>query len=219
MKKVFISGLLAMSLLSTLGLMSYAEEVKPVYGDADGDNKITSADSLYVLRTSVGIEKPADDVKIASDVDNDGNITSADALEILRYSVGLKTDGKTGKTITADNKPGNVPVPKGEPEPTPESVVNSGAPEYGTVVTESQGGWTYIYQHYSEYEKDFYAFYAKYQWENNKWNLTVYNDLRNDKERLNCFFDVTRRYFKEPNRSGQYEGEYIESELYFVYLP
>lgn len=59
------------------------------YGDLDGDDKITSSDSLYVLRASVNLESVNATQKKLSDVDKDGNVTSNDALEILRYSVGL----------------------------------------------------------------------------------------------------------------------------------
>lgn len=56
-------------------------------GDMDGDGKTTSADSLSILRMSVGLEPTKD----GADVDNDGKVTSADSLIVLRYSVGLKS--------------------------------------------------------------------------------------------------------------------------------
>ena len=68
-----------------------------MYGDLDGDGKITSADSLLVLRQSVNLEDFDDVHKALADVDGDGNITSADALEVLRYSVGLPTKGNIGE--------------------------------------------------------------------------------------------------------------------------
>ena len=68
-----------------------------MYGDLDDDGKITSADSLLVLRQSVSLEYFDDVHKALADVDGDGNITSADALEVLRYSVGLSTEGKIGE--------------------------------------------------------------------------------------------------------------------------
>lgn len=59
------------------------------------DGKVTSADSLKVLRASVGLEK-LDDVQMKlADVDGDGKITSADALEILRRSVNLSQNVKS----------------------------------------------------------------------------------------------------------------------------
>ncbi|MBQ5565456.1 MAG: hypothetical protein IIT42_01220, partial [Clostridia bacterium] len=76
------------------------------YGDLDTDGEITSADSLSVLRKSVGLDNGEDhppyyDLVIA-DIDDDEVLTSADALEILRYSVGLSKDSKIGKRIVED---------------------------------------------------------------------------------------------------------------------
>ena len=61
-----------------------------IMGDIDGDGKVTSADSLTVLRASVGLEKVSDELKSIVDIDKDGRITSADSLSILRASVGLE---------------------------------------------------------------------------------------------------------------------------------
>ena len=70
------------------------------FGDLDDDEKITSADSLLILRQSVSLEHFTDSQQFFADVDGDGKITSADALEVLRYSVSLPTTGNIGKTIT-----------------------------------------------------------------------------------------------------------------------
>ena len=67
------------------------------YGEIDDDGEITSADSLMILRQSVGLENFNDAKRALADVDNDGKITSADALEVLRYSVGLQINGNTGE--------------------------------------------------------------------------------------------------------------------------
>lgn len=67
-----------------------------VYGDIDNDGKITSADSLLILRRSVGLEDFTLVQEEISDVDNDNSITSADALEVLRYSVSLPTNTNIG---------------------------------------------------------------------------------------------------------------------------
>lgn len=81
------------------------------YGDYDGDRQITSADSLEVLRISVGLygfptEMPENIIKmykylclVAADVDGDRQVTSADSLELLRFSVGLSKNEKAGKPI------------------------------------------------------------------------------------------------------------------------
>ena len=61
----------------------------PIMGDVDSDGKVTTADSLLVLRNSVGLHE-LDDIKlIAADVDSDGIVTSSDSLFILRYCVGF----------------------------------------------------------------------------------------------------------------------------------
>ena len=67
------------------------------YSDLDNDGKITSADSLLILRASVKLEN-FDEVKTKlADVDGNCNVSSADALEVLRASVGLPTKGNIGE--------------------------------------------------------------------------------------------------------------------------
>lgn len=68
-----------------------------MYGDVDGDGKITSGDSLSILRASVELEDFDNELTELADVDEDGDITSADALEVLRYSVSLPSKSKTGE--------------------------------------------------------------------------------------------------------------------------
>ena len=66
-------------------------------GDVDGDGKITSGDSRYALRFSVGlgekdsviVSDPADESFQAADYDQSGVIEPGDARMILRVSVGL----------------------------------------------------------------------------------------------------------------------------------
>ena len=70
-----------------------------IFGDVDGDERITSADSLFVLRMSVGLEAYTDETIVMVDTDDDNRITSADALELLRYSVGLSANERIGKPI------------------------------------------------------------------------------------------------------------------------
>lgn len=61
----------------------------PIMGDVDNDGKVTTADSLIVLRNSVGLHELDDIRLIAADVDSDGIVTSSDSLFILRYCVGF----------------------------------------------------------------------------------------------------------------------------------
>ena len=65
------------------------------FGNIDGDEKITSADSLMVLRASVGLEQLTDEQRYFADVNGNGKIDSADSLAILRFSVGLVDEGIT----------------------------------------------------------------------------------------------------------------------------
>ncbi len=58
-------------------------------GDVDSDGKITSADSLFILRYSVKLEKFTDEQIALADVNSDNKIDSLDALTVLRRSVGL----------------------------------------------------------------------------------------------------------------------------------
>ena len=65
------------------------------HGNIDGDEKITSGDSLKALRASVGLENLNKEEKYFADVNGNGNIDSADSLAILRFSVGLVDSGVT----------------------------------------------------------------------------------------------------------------------------
>lgn len=67
-------------------------QLKGICGDLDGDNSITSADALFVLRISIGLEAETAENKNLADVDFDGMITSSDALAILRYSIGMSEE-------------------------------------------------------------------------------------------------------------------------------
>ena len=77
---------------------SDSDGTKNIYGDVDGDGKITSSDSLAVLRNSVGLQEFSETQKILANVDGDDLITSADALDILRYSVNLPASEQMGET-------------------------------------------------------------------------------------------------------------------------
>lgn len=66
-----------------------------IMGDLDSDKKITAADSLKVLRLSVGLEDVPEDLLQFADVNGDGSVDSSDALDILRYSVGFTSEGST----------------------------------------------------------------------------------------------------------------------------
>ena len=67
------------------------QPVKAVYGDANGDGVITSADAALVLRALVGLSTLTPLGAYNADVapDFDGKPDAADAVAILRYVVGL----------------------------------------------------------------------------------------------------------------------------------
>ncbi len=61
-------------------------EFQRVCGDANDDGKVTTTDSLIVLKAAVnpGVECPL----IACDVDNSGDLSTTDALKVLKKAVG-----------------------------------------------------------------------------------------------------------------------------------
>ena len=60
-----------------------------VYGDINGDGKITAADARLVLRISAKLEKATDIQFKLADYNNDGKVTAADARLVLRKSAKL----------------------------------------------------------------------------------------------------------------------------------
>ena len=65
------------------------------YGNIDGDEKVTSADALKVLRASVKLETLTKEQEYFADVNGDSKVDSADSLAVLRYSVGFRDKGVT----------------------------------------------------------------------------------------------------------------------------
>ena len=78
-----------------------------LYGDADGDGKISPADARLALRISVALEESLDWRDKACHVTTDGKraVTSADARLILRASVGLEDAALFGREPPADATP------------------------------------------------------------------------------------------------------------------
>lgn len=74
-----------------------SDDLNRIYGDVNNDGKITSADSLLILRASVNLESFDELTTILADVDENSKITSADSLEVLRYSVSLPSPTKVGQ--------------------------------------------------------------------------------------------------------------------------
>ena len=57
---------------------------KIMYGDVDGNGKVTSTDAVWVLRAAAKMLSLTDEQKIVADVDGSGKVTSTDAVLILR---------------------------------------------------------------------------------------------------------------------------------------
>ncbi|HHX70283.1 MAG TPA: hypothetical protein GX708_19805, partial [Gallicola sp.] len=57
----------------------------PAYGDADGQDGITTADVTYTLKVALGIVQSDEDIRERADVNGSGRVTVADAVLILRY--------------------------------------------------------------------------------------------------------------------------------------
>ena len=68
-----------------------------ILGDANGDGRVTTKDSLNVLRYSVGLWKNiSEEQKAALDVDGNGKVTASDALKIQRYAIGILKQFRKG---------------------------------------------------------------------------------------------------------------------------
>ena len=86
---VFMSftGAFAQELSSEEGNTAASYESR--MGDADCDGKITSADARLVLRCSVGLDSPSEEMLLYGDFDKDNALTADDARITLRVAVGL----------------------------------------------------------------------------------------------------------------------------------
>ncbi|MBQ3692357.1 MAG: dockerin type I repeat-containing protein, partial [Clostridia bacterium] len=73
--------------------ISFVAAAKLSYGNIDGDDMVTSADALIILRASVGLENFNSEQRKFADVNGDDRVDSADSLAVLRYSVGFKDKG------------------------------------------------------------------------------------------------------------------------------
>lgn len=82
----FMAAVITLASMSTV--TASAENVPTSsMGDIDRDGKITSLDSLMVLRASVGLEKIPDEQIAFADINRNGILDSNDALTILKLSL------------------------------------------------------------------------------------------------------------------------------------
>lgn len=90
--KRLIAALLSLLLaFSVFGVLSGTADGK-MFGDLDGDGKISSNDALLILQYIVGIEEFTDEQKNIAKVsteDGSGEIGTNDALAVLQYTVGI----------------------------------------------------------------------------------------------------------------------------------
>lgn len=66
-----------------------------IYGDANGDGVVTSADARIVLRVSAAMETITGKNFVSADIDNNGKLSASDARQILRKSAGLERDAES----------------------------------------------------------------------------------------------------------------------------
>ena len=98
MKKKILSLVLVLAItisIFSIGLTTNAASA--LWGDANGDGKVTTSDALIVLRVAAGIEDNLSaEARRLCDVNEDGFITLFDARKILRSAAGLINLQPTG---------------------------------------------------------------------------------------------------------------------------
>ena len=98
MKKRILSLVLVLAItisIFSIGLTTNAASA--LWGDANGDGKVTTGDALIVLRVAAGIEDNLSaEARRLCDVNEDGFITLFDARKILRSAAGLINLQPTG---------------------------------------------------------------------------------------------------------------------------
>ena len=97
MKKKILSLVLVRAvLLSVFSVAIPTNAASALWGDANGDGKVTTGDALIVLRVAAGIDDFSAETKKLCDVNEDGYITLFDARKILRSAAGLINLQPTG---------------------------------------------------------------------------------------------------------------------------
>jgi len=70
-----------------------------LYGDVNGDGKITGKDSMNIQRHTINVKLLDKYRQIAADVNIDEKITAKDALEILRYTLKMSNNQNIGTNV------------------------------------------------------------------------------------------------------------------------
>lgn len=98
MKKRILSLVLVLAItISIFSIGFTTNAASALWGDANGDGKVTTGDALIVLRVAAGIEDNLSaEARRLCDVNEDGFITLFDARKILRSAAGLINLQPTG---------------------------------------------------------------------------------------------------------------------------
>lgn len=75
---------------STVSMSVTYKEPAPVYGDLNGDGKVSSTDALMILRYYTGLSTLTTRQLEAADVVQDGTVGIGDAVRILRFEAKLE---------------------------------------------------------------------------------------------------------------------------------
>ena len=96
-KKILALALVLSVLVSVFSIAITTNAASALWGDANGDGKVTTGDALIVLRVAAGIEDNLSaEARRLCDVNEDGYITLFDARKILRSAAGLINLQPTG---------------------------------------------------------------------------------------------------------------------------
>ena len=67
-----------------------------IYGDVNGDEKVSARDALLILRYAIKLNQFTDTQKALADVNGDNKANASDALLIQRYAIGITSNSKIG---------------------------------------------------------------------------------------------------------------------------
>lgn len=96
-KKILALALVLSIVVSVFSIGLTTNAASALWGDANGDGKVTTGDALIVLRVAAGIEDNLSaEARRLCDVNEDGYITLFDARKILRSAAGLINLQPTG---------------------------------------------------------------------------------------------------------------------------
>ncbi len=93
--KVVTSGLVGTGAKLSLHYQNESKSMRDyyllIYGDASGDGRINSHDSIFIRRAILGLFEPSQLEKLAMDVTRDGQINSHDSIGVRRHILDLES--------------------------------------------------------------------------------------------------------------------------------